>query len=300
MNEPGLNHPMRERPFTCESLAIRGLACHLQRWPGSGGPLCLLLHGWMDAGASFRFLVDALPAAWELVAPDWRGFGKSEWASGTYYFPEYLADLDALLARLSPDAPVWLIGHSMGGNVASLYAGIRPERVARLVSLEGLGLPPAPATAAPAHYRAWLTEQTDPREPRIYPDWTTLIDRLRRGNPRLTPEGAAVVARAWATETPDGPRLRADPHHKVRGPLLYRLDEARACWRNIQAPTLWVMGKDSPYARMDAALLAENRRCFRRLREVWLDDCGHMLHHDQPRALAQAIVDFIGAGGERG
>ena len=293
MSEPGPNDALRERPCTSETLAIRGLACHLQRWPGSGGPLCLLLHGWMDAGASFRFLADALPAAWELIAPDWRGFGKSEWASGTYYFPEYLADLDALLAHLSPDAPVWLIGHSMGGNVASLYAGIRPERVARLVSLEGLGLPPAPAAAAPAHYRAWLTEQTGPREPRIYPDWTTLIDRLRRGNPRLTQERAAVVARAWATETPAGPRLRADPRHKVRGPLLYRLDEARACWRNIQAPTLWVMGKASPYAHLDATLLDENRRCFRDLQEVWLDDCGHMMHHDQPLALAQAIVDFM-------
>ena len=293
MNEPGLNDALRERPFMCETLTIRGLACHLQRWPGSGGPLCLLLHGWMDAGASFRFLADALPAAWELVAPDWRGFGKSEWASGTYYFPEYLADLDALLAHLSPDAPVWLIGHSMGGNVASLYAGIRPERVARLVSLEGLGLPPAPPAAAPAHYRAWLAEQTGPRASRTYADWPSLVERLQRGNPRLTPERAAVVARAWAAETPTGPRLRADPRHKARGPLLYRLDEARACWRAIQAPTLWVMGKHSPYAHLDATLLDENRRCFRDLREVWLDDCGHMMHHDQPHAVAQAIVDFM-------
>lgn len=143
----------------------------------------MLLHGWMDAGAGFQFLVDALPTDWEVVAPDWRGFGKSEWASGTYYFPEYLADLDALLAHLSPAAPVWLVGHSMGGNVASLYAGIRPERVARLVSLEGLGLQPASPSAAPAHYRAWLAEQHDRRAPRTYADWASLIERLRRGNP---------------------------------------------------------------------------------------------------------------------
>jgi len=293
MSTPDLDDAVRRRPSTCETLTIRGLSCHLQRWPGTGGPLCLLLHGWMDAGASFRFMADALPADWELIAPDWRGFGNSAWASGTYYFPEYLADLDALLAHLSPAAPVWLVGHSMGGNIASLYAGIRPERVTRLVSLEGLGLPPAPPTAAPAHYRAWLAEQPEPRAPRTYTDWASLVERLRRGNPRLTPERAAEVARAWATETPAGPRLRADPRHQARGPLLYRLDEARACWRAIRAPTLWVMGKDSPYGRLDAALLDENRRCFRHLREVWLEDCGHMVHHDQPRATAQAIVDFM-------
>ena len=297
MREPGLNIEPPQRPFLSQTLPIRGLACHLQRWPGTGGPLCVLLYGWMDAGASLQFLVDALPTHWEVVAPDWRGFGKSEWASGTYYFPEYLADLDALLAHLSPAAPVWLVGHSMGGNVASLYAGIRPERVARLVSLEGLGLQPASPSAAPAHYRAWLAEQHDRRAPRTYADWASLIERLRRGNPRLTPERAAVVARAWAAETPAGPTLRADPRHKVRGPLLYRLDEARACWRAIRAPTLWVMGNDSPYARLDASLLDENRRCFRHLSEVWLDDCGHMMHHDQPRAVAQAVADFMRSDG---
>ena len=100
-----------------------------------------LLHGWMDVSASFQFLVDALERDWYVIAPDWRGFGLSEWAAGGYWFLDYLGDLDVLLRLLAQDRSVNLVGHSMGGNVANLYAGVRPERVRKLALLEGFGLP---------------------------------------------------------------------------------------------------------------------------------------------------------------
>jgi len=184
-----------------EILDIRGLACHLQRWPGQGGPLCILLHGWMDAGATFQFLVDALPPSWEVIAPDWRGYGQSAWSPGGYYFPEYLADLDALLNVLSPEIPVWLVGHSMGGNVASLYAGIRPERVSRLVSLEGLGLPPSQASQAPQIIKPGCGSRPRPEKTvpmrTGHPSWSACIKPIpvcrRNASPSLPMHGPRTM-----------------------------------------------------------------------------------------------------------
>ena len=124
---------------TSEYLPIRGRRYHVRRWGPTDeqAPLLFLLHGWMDVSASFQFLVDALARDWRLLAPDWRGFGPSQWNDDAYWFPDYIADLDALLEHYSPEQPARLIGHSLGGNAACLYAGIRPERVERLATLEG-------------------------------------------------------------------------------------------------------------------------------------------------------------------
>ena len=105
----------------------------------------VLLHGWMDVSASFQFVVDALARNWRVFAPDWRGYGLTDRTQADcYWFPDYLGDLDTLIDSLAErgeltDA-VDLLGHSMGGNVAMFYAGIRPQRVRRLINLEGFGL----------------------------------------------------------------------------------------------------------------------------------------------------------------
>jgi pimeloyl-ACP methyl ester carboxylesterase len=120
---------------------------HVREWGADGAPQLFLLHGWMDVSASFQFLVDALSADWRVIAPDWRGFGLTEWRGDAYWFPDYLGDLDAILRFYSPEAAVTLIGHSMGGNVACLYAGVRPARVRRLVALDAFGLADSDAGA---------------------------------------------------------------------------------------------------------------------------------------------------------
>jgi pimeloyl-ACP methyl ester carboxylesterase len=119
---------------------VRGLRYHCRIWGDESAPVLFMLHGWMDVSASFQFLVDAMRGRWRVIAPDWRGFGQSEWTNaGAYWFPDYFADLEALLEHFQPGAPATLIGHSMGGNIAAMYAGIRPDRVAKLLDLEGLG-----------------------------------------------------------------------------------------------------------------------------------------------------------------
>jgi pimeloyl-ACP methyl ester carboxylesterase len=279
---------------------IRGLRYHVRRWAGDAGRRLVLLHGWMDVSASFQFLVDALAPDWDVYAPDWRGYGLSEWSGADcYWFPDYLADLDALLERISPGAPVNLIGHSLGGNVAALYAGVRPERVAKLVNLEGFGLAPTRPEQAPGRYRRWLDELRAPPRLKPYPSFAALADRLQANNPRLARAQAEFLARHWGREEPDGTvTLRADPAHKVINPVLYRYEEALAIWREVAAPTLWVEAAESDSARrmkIPPAQLAERRAAFPSLRHATVPDAGHMLHHDQPGRLARLIEDFLGA-----
>src|SRR5688572_2928109 len=163
---------------------IRGLRYHVRRWPHPGARKLVLLHGWMDVSASFQFLVDELRGEWDVHAPDWRGYGLTEWSSADcYWFPDYIADLDYILKEIHADEPVSLVGHSLGGNVAALYAGIRPSRIGRLVNLEGFGLPRTGPEQAPDRYARWLDELHEPPRLRPYASFTALEARLREGNP---------------------------------------------------------------------------------------------------------------------
>ena len=290
------------RPHRSEFLSLRGLRHHVLRWGQAvpGQPPLVMVHGWMDVGASFQFVVDALQRDREVIALDWRGFGLSETSgSDCYWFPDYLGDLDALLDAVSPGAPVDLVGHSMGGNVAMSYAGVRPQRIRRLVNLEGFGMPDVSPAAAPERLARWLDELKEPPSLRPYATLADVAERLRKNNPRLPADKAAWLAQHWARETPDGFLLNADPAHKLANPVLYRKAEVLACWQRIAAPTLWVEGSDdqlsrfwgSRYPREDfEARLA----LVPRLERTVLQDAGHMLHHDQPEALAARLELFLG------
>jgi len=104
-------------------LQIRDLRYRLHCWGNDSGIPVLLLHGWADVGMSFQFLADAMSNNWYLIAPDWRGFGETQWQMAGYWFPDYRGDMDAIIDHISQERPVRLVGHSMGGNVAWLYAG---------------------------------------------------------------------------------------------------------------------------------------------------------------------------------
>ena len=171
--------------------AIRGLRHHVRTWGEPEAPKMFLLHGWMDVSASFQFLVDSFARDWHLIAPDWRGFGLSEWQRDGYWFPDYYADLDALLDLYEPGRPARLVGHSMGGVVASMYSGIRPQRVARLVSMEGLGLSRQPPDRAAGRYAEWLDDLKESPAFKPYASFEEVAARLRKKNPRLTSERAS-------------------------------------------------------------------------------------------------------------
>ncbi len=279
---------------------VRGLRYHCRCWGDERAPKLFVLHGWMDVSASFQFLVDALRGDWRVIAPDWRGFGLSERTKeDSYWFPDYLADLDRLLDHFQPKAPVTLAGHSMGGNISAMYAGIRPERVARLINLEGLGLAGTRAEKAPERFARWLGEISGEKPSfRDYETFEALAERMRGSNPRLSGEKASFLARHWGRAKPDGRvELASDPAHKLVNPILYRIEEVEACWRKVTAPVLWVEGAESKVPeilRLSSADLAERKKYFQHLTERVIPDAGHMLHHDQPEQLAEIVEEFLG------
>jgi pimeloyl-ACP methyl ester carboxylesterase len=277
---------------------IRGLRYHVRRWPAPGAPKIVLLHGWMDVSASFQFLVDEFTQHWDVYAPDWRGYGLSEWGKADcYWLPDYIADLEFLLAHIDSASSLNVVGHSLGGNVAALYAGVRPARVARLANLEGFGMAPTRPEQAPKRYARWLEELRNPPGFKSYESFSELAQRLRNSNPRLSPEKAEFLARHWGRELDgEGVVLRSDPAHKIVNPVLYRYEEVRACWRDVTAPVLWVEAAESETLerlKLGADDITERRAAFRNLRYEVLADCGHMLHHDQPAALARLLERFL-------
>jgi pimeloyl-ACP methyl ester carboxylesterase len=284
-----------------EFLTLRGLRMHVRHWGEPSAPKLFMLHGWMDVSASFQFVVDCLARDWHVIAPDWRGFGLSERAAADcYWFADYLGDLDGLLQHYSPDAPVNLLGHSMGANVVAIYAGVRPHRVAKLINLEGFGLPATQPSQAPARYAQWLDELRAPPPMRNYPSREAVAARLKKTNPRLSAERADFLAGHWAAPNAQGEwEILGDPAHKITSAMLYRSDEVTACWAEITAPVLWVEADDTDIwnwmgPKETARIEIDRRRDFiPKLHCAMISDAGHMMHHDQPAALAQMIEAFL-------
>jgi pimeloyl-ACP methyl ester carboxylesterase len=285
------------KPARSRFVDVRGLRYHVREWGEPSAPKLFLLHGWMDVSASFQFTVDAFARDWHVLAPDWRGFGLSQWAPAGYWFPDYIADLDALLDLLSPGEPASVVGHSMGGNVAGLYAGIRPERVARLILAEGFGLPRTVPEQAPGRYAKWLDSLREAQTLRPYSTFDEVAARLRANTPGLIDERARYLAVHWAEEKAPGRiELRADPAHKAPNPVLYRVEEAMACWRRISARTLWISSSGDWLQRFmkgDEQTIASYREAYRNLSECRIEGASHMMHHDQPERFAQAIEAFL-------
>ena len=288
------------RPSTAQFVAVRGLRYHVRTWGEARSRKLMLLHGWMDVSASFQFLVDELSAEWQVLAPDWRGFGLSECPHEGYWFADYVADLDGLVRALAPDGAIDIAGHSLGGNVALLYAGLRPGRVRNVVSLDGFGIPAEGPDAAPAKFTAWLDALEKPPVLTPYRSLAAVADRLQKNNRRLARDKAEYLASHWGEALPDGSaRLRADPRHKLPFPNVYRLEEVFAIWQRITAPALWVVADDSDIPRWLAGggdPAAEIQRRMAHVpgaRLVTIKDAGHMLHHDQPEAVARALETFL-------
>ena len=287
------------RPSNSLFLDVRGLRYHLREWGSATDPKLFFLHGWMDVSAAFQFVVNELQSAWHIIAPDWRGFGLSAWnPEGNYWFPDYLADLEYIINHFQPLSPVTLVGHSMGGNIAALYAGIRPERIARLIILDGFGLMDSNPENAPQRYRQWLDEQTSPPVLRTYPDVEALADRLQRNNTGLTKERALWLAQAYLGRKVNTEELHylADPAHKRTNPILYRRTEAKACWKNITAPTLVLEPASATLRHRHGIDDTEHQamlEAFQHRHHEMIPHSGHNLHLDAPCQVAHAIETFL-------
>lgn len=274
---------------------IRGVDYLVSEWGNRDAPLILYLHGWGDTGSTFQFVVDEMKRDWFIVAPDWRGFGGSTCKVSAYWFPDYLADLHQLLALYTPSQAARLVGHSMGANVAGLYAGVMPDRVRAFVNVEGFGLADSEPNDAPERFRNWIEQARAPSAFSRYPDYKALAKRIARRAPGMTSKQADFVAREWGETAQDGIRLRADALHRLPNAVLYRRAEAEACWRCATADVLLVAGGDSDFARATDPGPARGglQLPFPNSRPLVIDNAGHMLHFEAPRELARAIEDFF-------
>jgi pimeloyl-ACP methyl ester carboxylesterase len=303
-----------KRTARSEFVPIRGLKYHLLHWgpapanANSALPPLVLLHGWMDVAASYQFMVDALDEAFaggrHIIAPDWRGFGQTEAGqTDNFWFPDYLADLDFLLDHCCPGQPVDLVGHSMGGNVAMIYAGVRPERIRRLVNLEGFGLAATRPSQAPGRYAQWMDELKSLHRGdsalKTYADQAGVAQRLMKTNPRLPGDKAEWLAGRWARPNSTGQwQIQGHAGHKVTSAHIYRLDEMLEVYKRITAPLLSVQADSDSLTQWwkGSYTLAEYHERLKNVadaRSAVIADAGHMLHHDQPEQLARLIEDFL-------
>lgn len=277
---------------------LRGMRHHVRRWGDPTRPWIFLGSGWLDCSASFGPLVAGLLDDYHVVSPDWRGTGLSEWPIDGYWFANYLADVDALLTALDAPDLLHFVGHSMGAQILSLYAGARPEKALSLVLLDGLLLPDRPASKAPTQYRRWLNQVARVKPPKRYANFETLAQRVKSQHPQLDDAWTLFVAHCWGAADDDGQiRLLADPKHLHNMPTLHRLAESEAMWAEVTAPVMFVEAGRSVFH--NPAEQAERPRRYAAFGKAamcevqTLPEAGHMLHWDAPNETAGFICAFL-------
>lgn len=286
-----------------ETVEIARRTLQVRHWGPDGSPVVFMLHGWMDCSATFQFVVDELRQPWHVIAPDWRGHGGSHRTGETYPFLQYIADLDAVLEHYSPNEPASIVGHSLGANTSSVYAGTRPERVDRLVNLEGVAPVPGLRKGTTAEQvEHWLAALRRGLKNRPYRDRAALAERLRQANPRLTGERADFLAREFSREQPDGTfEFDMDPHHHARAPVVGHEGLVESTWPRITAPVLLITAADSDIFNAfskEPGTFDKRLALLENLEHVHLSESGHNLHHDRPEQVAALIERFLCASFE--
>jgi pimeloyl-ACP methyl ester carboxylesterase len=282
-----------------------GVDHHVLEWSadparvGEGGTAgtAFLLHGFADSAASWDLVAPLLAeAGHRVVAPDLRGFGDSARVPpGAYYhFADYVFDVADLVDALVPAGdPLFLVGHSMGGTVATLYAGTFAERITRAAFLEGAGPPDNPHDLVPQRMRKWVEDVrlVRSREPRAMESLAQALDRLAANHPRVPAEVLRTRVEQLARATADGRfTWKYDPLHTTRSPVPFFAETYKAFARRVTCPSLFVSGGPLGWHPPDEE---DRLAAFPRLARVTLEDAGHMMHWTRAPELARALLDFF-------
>lgn len=289
------------------------LRLHLLDWsePGATGEPVLLLHGLQEHARAWDFVAPRLAAGGRRVlALDWRGHGESERVGrgGYYHFADYVADLAFVVRALGGRAA--LVGHSMGGSAALLFAGSEPGRATALALVEGLGPPDADPAATAERWQGWIGELealASPRErdlARPAPTLASATRRLAERFPLWSPEVVRHMAlhgtrpladagddRAGAGDE-DAPRAwRFDPLHRTRSPQPFYVAQARSFWRRVACPVLYVEGTRSWISAAPIEIDARvNELGAARAR---IEEAAHHPHLERPDETARVLRDFL-------
>jgi pimeloyl-ACP methyl ester carboxylesterase len=258
----------------------------------------------MDAAASFdRVAPQLAQSGLRVIAPDMRGFGESDrvGAGGYYHFPDYVADLDALTRAIAPET-FFVIGHSMGGTIATYFASARQERVAKLALLEGVGPPDGNDDLFPLRMKKWLDDLRDPRfAPNAAMSDEDALRRLTAVHARVPREVLATRIEHLAKRTglssgvsgaeADGTLTwRFDPLHRTTSPAPFFANAYRAFAKTITCPVLYVTGGVLGWRVEDEA---ERVASFANVTQRDIPEAGHMMHWTEPRALGELLVEFF-------
>jgi pimeloyl-ACP methyl ester carboxylesterase len=281
-----------------ESLRGRDLTLCVHRFRDESAPpsglTVLMLHGFMDAGANWDLVAARLtPRGHEIIAPDFRGFGRSDRVSGGsyYHFADYVADISALVKQLAPER-LAVVGHSMGGTVATLFSGAFPDRVERLVLMEGLGPPAMGPELAVTRMRRWLKDLDKDRTSSALASHDDALQRMAFHHPRVEEQVLASRVSNLTVEDEDGGlRWAFDPLHRTTSPAIFHLASFQAFLAEISCPVLVIGGGESGWHPADEA--ERIAALPSKAQQIALEGAGHMMHWTQPEAVARAIDDFL-------
>jgi pimeloyl-ACP methyl ester carboxylesterase len=281
----------------CQTLKVRGIRYNLRKWGDDAHPPILMLHGTQDSSITFQFVVECFRKKWCVIAPDWRGHGHSEWVRQGYWFHEFVADLDALVDMLFPERPIPIVGHSLGGNIGGVFAGLQPHRLTHLVSLDGFGpLVDRVPVDILTTLGSYLQLAKYNREHSSYATLAEVAGRLARANSRLTKERAFFLAEQSTSIAEDGRRRWLfDPSHQKSFPTLHTMPEWAAIWSAIRAPVCWISSEDTrPSSPVNVPGELEKRlNMISNVRHLRVSATGHNLHHDAPERIAEEIEEFL-------
>ena len=286
------------RASRSEFVDLGSVRHHVRRWGDPDAPTLVMLHGWMDMSATFQFVVDALSHDWNILAPDWSGFGLSGWSLSDYSLLQYAVDLDRFLDHYSPGQPVPIVAHSMGANITNIYAAARPQRLSHYVNIEGYAPVPGFFDGSLAQVVGrWLDHQRQPHRGRSYSSHAQLAERLRESNRRLSPERAEFLASQVGQVQDDGQvRVAADPKTRFFAPISLHHEQLKELWSDMASPVLCIRGGRSFVSHAFADRpdeLAERIAALPQGREVLIEDGSHNLHHEFPEQVAQLIESLI-------
>ncbi len=270
------------------------LKLHYAVWGDDGKPPLILIHGGRDHCRNWDRVALALNDRYTIYAPDLRGHGDSGWALGTMYsLPEFVLDVATLVAELGED-PLTIVGHSLGGAIALQYAGTFPNRVRKVVAVEGLGPPTIEHQPAHLRMRHWIDHmhEMERRQPRRYASVEDATRRMLEANPHLTADMAHHLTLHGTHDNDDGTlSWKFDNYVRIRSPYEFNLEDAQDIWSRIQVPVLLIKGAESWAPDPEKSGRAVTIRNYR---SVTVQDSGHWVHHDQLDRFLEAVTEFLG------
>lgn len=289
-SKPFLSGPV-SRTYVSQRLRL-----HYADWGNESAPPVILLHGGMDHCRSWDWLAKRLADRFHVIAPDLRGHGDSAWAPGsTYMIANHIYDL-AQLIHQQKLAPVTLIAHSLGGNISTRYTGLFPENVARLVSIEGIGLSNHTGQTQKTveeRMRKWVEDTRDlaRRQPRRYATIDEAVERMKEANKRLTDEQARHLTEHGITQNEDGTfTWKYDPYSRPIAPYDMPREEIERLWSRITCPVLFCWGTESWHTDP----VADGRAAhFKNIRVERFEGAGHWVHHDQLDRFTGLLEGFL-------